>query len=54
MDISDIQLFHDYKPLFDQDPIGELEQILKQAKYLTPSEKDLVRKAYTVARDAHA
>lgn len=54
MDISDIQVFHDYKPLFDEDPIEELEKILEQASYLNPTEKDMVRKAYTVARDAHA
>lgn len=54
MDISDIQKFHSYKPLLDEDPINELEKILKKAKYLKKKEKDRVRKAYTVARDAHA
>lgn len=54
MDISDIQLFHNYKPFFDEDPIQELERILQQTEYLTKKEKDTIRKAYTVARDAHA
>jgi len=54
MDISDIQQFHNYEPLFDPDPKTLLESILKQAKYLSKKEKSLVTKAYTVARDAHA
>jgi len=54
MDISDIQTFHDYKPNYNEDPIDLLEDILTTATYLKKSEKDLVRKAYISARDAHA
>jgi len=54
MDISDIQTFHDYEPSYNEDPIDLLEDILTTATYLKKSEKDLVRKAYISARDAHA
>lgn len=54
MDISEIQQFHEYKTLFDEDPISLVEDILKEAWYLTKSDKKKVIKAYEVARDAHA
>ncbi len=54
MDISAIQTFHNYQPLFDEDPKEYLDAILKKADYLTKDELDLVHKAYRVSRDAHA
>ncbi len=54
MDISDIEAFHNYEPLFDEDPRDIVDGILKTTKYLTKKEKARVIKAYEVARDAHA
>ena len=54
MDISDIQSFHNYTPLYNLDPSDVLEGILDTATHLTETDKELVRKAYIVARDAHA
>ncbi len=53
MDISDIDSFHTYEPLFDENPQHIVDDICKFAEYLTKDEKKMVKKAYTVARDAH-
>ena len=54
MDISDIQSFHNYEPLFEEDPLEIVEDILAKADYLKPKDKKAVLKAYVFARDSHA
>ena len=54
MDIRQIDIFFDYKPVFDQNPQFIVDNIIFTAKkYLSEDKIKLIQKAYEFARDAH-
>lgn len=54
MDIRQIDIFFDYKPVFDPDPQFIVDDIIFAAKkYLSEDKIKLIQKAYEFAREAH-
>jgi (p)ppGpp synthase/HD superfamily hydrolase len=54
MDIRQIDLFFDYKPVFDENPQFIVDDIIFSAKeYLSQDKIEQIQKAYEFAREAH-